>query len=103
MTMTCYGRPHPTTVSIVHSLAMAAARRFGVEDPAKIEESWWRNCSTLLAERAAKMVTKCSPTIRLPRVLGGEPDADEETGGGGSWCREVEVGDVVAGDGAERQ
>jgi len=97
MTMTCYGRPHHTTIAIVHKLAMAAARRFGVEDSAKIEENWWRNCSTLLAERAARMVMKCSPTIRLPRVLGGGPDADEEAGGG-SVGHEVDLSEVVVRD-----
>ena len=61
----------------------------------RIEESWWRKCSTLLAERAANMVTKCSPTIPLPRAMGGWADGEEEEivkeAGGGV----VDVGSVV--------
>ena len=60
---------------------MAAARRFAVEDSARIEQNWWKNCSVLLAERVAKMVTRCSPTIRMPPVLGGAVDADDGVGG----------------------
>ncbi len=71
MIMSCYGRPHADTVRAVQGLAKAAARRFGVESTEKIESAWWRNCSTLLAERAANMVTKCSPTVPLPHALGG--------------------------------
>ena len=43
------------------------------------------------------MVMKCSPTIRLPRVLGGGPDADEEAGGG-SVGHEVDLSEVVVRD-----
>lgn len=98
LTMSCYGRPHATTLEVVHNLAMAAARRFGVEDAAKIEESWWRNCSTLLAERAANMVIKCSPAVRLPRVLGGGADAGDEAGGEGGGLSGVDMSGVVALD-----
>jgi hypothetical protein len=94
MTMTCYGRPHASTSSIVHRLAMAAARRFGVEDAGRMEEHWWRNCSVLLAERVARMVMRCSPTIRMPRTLGGGADADEDAGGAVQG-READVSAVV--------
>ena len=69
--LSSYGRPHDEAVRAIHRLTMAAARRFGVEDGGKIECAWWRNCSTLVAERVANMVRKCSPTVQLPRVLGG--------------------------------
>lgn len=97
MTMTCYGRPHASTTSIVHRLTMAAARRFGVGDVTRMEEQWWRNCSVLLAERVARMVMRCSPTIRLPRTLGGGADADEEAEGAVEG-READVSDVVMTD-----
>jgi hypothetical protein len=84
---------------LVRQLAQAAARKFGVEDVKRIEERWWKNCSTLLAERVAEMVLKCSPTIQLPPVLGGTVDRDgigrgeEERGEAGK----VNVSAVVAG------
>lgn len=95
MTISCYGRPHSDTVRAVRQLASAAARRYGEENVKRIEDSWWKKCSTLLAERAANMVMKCSPSIPLPRVLGGRADGDEDEiikeGGGG----EVDVDKVV--------
>jgi hypothetical protein len=103
VTMSCFGRPHPESTKIVSRLAQAAARRFGVEDVSRIEERWWKNCSTLLAERAANMVLRCSPTIRLPRALGGGMDSDEEDGGWkeGGVKTEVDVSGVVVGGDAE--
>ncbi len=74
VTMSSFGRPHPDSLDIVHRLADAATRRFGIENAAKLEQSWWRNCSTLLAERAANMVNTCIPTIQLPPMLGGHDD-----------------------------
>ena len=100
MTMSCFCRPHPDTVMVVHRLARAAARKFGVEDVSRIEERWWKNCSTLLAERVANMVLRCSPTIPLPTALGGVVDTGEDEGGGteGRGTREVvDVGSVVEG------
>ncbi len=98
VTMTCFGRPHQKSIDVVHRLAMAAARKFGVEDVWRIEARWWQNCSTMLAERAANMVLRCSPTIRVPRELGGGRDCEDDDGGGvGEGCGRVDVGRVVQG------
>ena len=74
-----------------------------MEDVSRIEERWWKNCSTMLAERAANMVLRCSPTIRLPRALGGGMDSDEDDGGwkDGGVETEVDVSGVVVGGDAE--
>ena len=45
-----------------------------MKSAAIIETGWWRNCSTLLMERASSMVSKCRPTVRLPATLGGADD-----------------------------
>lgn len=100
MTMSCFGRPHQDTVNVVHRLAMAAARKFGVEDVSRIEERWWKNCSTLLAERVANMVLRCSPTIPLPPALGGVVDTGEDGGGeteGWGTREAVDVESTVVG------
>ena len=97
--MSCFGRPHVESVRLVRRLAQAAGRKFGVEDVARIEERWWKHCSTLLAERVADMVLRCSPTIGLPPALGGEVDADERGGGDVEYGRTtvVDVSAVVVG------
>ena len=103
VTMSCFGRPHPESIGLVRRLAQAAARKYGVEEVGRIEERWWKNCSTLLAERIANMVMTCSPTTRLPAELGGwrESDEDEgvEEGGGGGEV--VDVSAVVSGGGVD--
>jgi len=54
--------------------AGGAIRRYGVKSATMIETAWWRNCSTLLMERASSMVRRCRPTVPLPAVLGGVAD-----------------------------
>jgi hypothetical protein len=92
--ISAFGRRHAEATNVVHRLAMAAARRYGVK-PAQIESAWWRNCTTLLMERASMMVERCRPTVRLPCTLGGvdedaagaEPHARRRrrTDGDGAW------------------
>lgn len=101
VTMSCFGRPHDDSIRIVQQLARAAARKYGVEDEARIEKRWWASCSTMLAERAANMILRCSPTVRLPAELGGDWDPDEDGGGNmGAGLSEVDVSRVV-GDGSQ--
>ena len=74
MIISAYGRAHADAKKIVHRLAEAAGRRFGGTSAATIERAWWRNCGTLLMERASSMVTRCMPHGVLPHTLGGVRD-----------------------------
>jgi hypothetical protein len=74
MIISAYGRAHPEAKKIVKRLALAGARRFGMKNAARIERAWWRNCGTLLMERACSMVTRCTPHGVLPHTLGGVLD-----------------------------
>lgn len=76
--ISAFGRKHGEAKKVVHRLALAAARRYGVKDAAMIEKAWWRNCGTLLMERASSMVDRCRPTARLPPTLGGVADGQGE-------------------------
>jgi hypothetical protein len=72
--LSAFGRAHSDTRSTIHKLCVAAAKAFGGGDVARTEAAWWRNATTLLMERNARMVERCLPTILLPPALGG---ADE--------------------------
>jgi hypothetical protein len=72
--VSAFGRVHSDAKNVVHRLALAAARRYGVKSATMIETAWWRNCSTLLMERASSMVARCRPTVRLPATLGAADD-----------------------------
>lgn len=69
-----FGRADEAAVTMVRQLVKAAARSFGISDTSRMEAAWWRNCGTLVAERGARMVARCSPVVRLPRVLGGRSE-----------------------------
>ena len=69
--MSAFGRVHSDAKRIVRRLAAAAAKRFGGAVASQIEDAWWRNCATLLMERACRMVEKCRPVVALPAELGG--------------------------------
>jgi hypothetical protein len=66
-----FGRAHDDTRTVIHRLALAAARAFGGADVARIETTWWRNASTLLMERCARMVQRCLPHHQLPPIIAG--------------------------------
>jgi hypothetical protein len=72
--ISAFGRRHTDAKHVVHRLAVAAAKRFGVKSATKIEDAWWRNCGTLLMERACRMVERCHPTAVLPAAYGGVAD-----------------------------
>lgn len=74
--ISCFGRPHSDASTIISQLASAAARKYGLDSQATIEERWWRNCSTLLAMRTASMVSRCLPAAPLERILGDIDEAD---------------------------
>jgi hypothetical protein len=94
--MSAFGRPHADATTVVRRLAKAASRTYGVDKAGAIEAAWWRNCGTLLAERAARMVARCCPIVELPRELGGAGDelAGAAPARGGAA---VDVSAVVAG------
>jgi hypothetical protein len=101
MILSCFGRCHDDAINIVHRLSIAAAKRFGVDTAPKIEAAWWKHCSTLIAARAASMVTKCLPSEALPPGMGDVDEAD--VGNIVERSRsEVDVGKVVAGDVGDR-
>jgi len=95
MILSCYGRCHDDAIRIVRRLAQAAARRYGVDTASKIEAAWWSHCSTLIAARAASLVTKCLPALDLPLGLGGIDEADVANVVLRNR-REIDVADVVA-------
>jgi hypothetical protein len=72
-----FGRAHPDAVKVVHKLAQAASRKYGCADARRTESSWWRNAASLLAERAARMVRKCSPAEDrdVPAIVSGVNEA----------------------------
>jgi len=72
--ISAYGRAHCEAKKVVHRLALAAGRRFGAKSAGRIESVWWRNCATLLMERACSMVARCRPAGRLLHTLGGVAD-----------------------------
>jgi hypothetical protein len=69
------GRAHDRTASIIHKLCHAASRAFGCVDPRRAEAAWWRNATTLLMERNARMIERCRPIVDPPPILGGVDDA----------------------------
>ena len=90
MIISAYGRAHSDARKIVHRLSAAAGRRFGGHSATRIECAWWRNCGTLLMERACSMVTRCMPHGVLPHTLGGVADDRVDL------RHEVRIGDADA-------
>jgi hypothetical protein len=76
--VSAFGRAHAEAKKVVHRLSLAAAKKFGEPNASRIEGGWWRNCGTLLMERACRMVDRCRPTVRLPAAFGG---VDEDRAG----------------------
>ncbi len=96
MIISAYGRAHGEATKIVKRLALAAGRRFGAKSAARIERAWWRNCGTLLMERACSMVTRCTPRGVLPHTLGGVLDGRTEDRHE-RRLEDVDAGGVVVG------
>jgi hypothetical protein len=71
LTLSTFGRAHCETRAIVHRLAVAASKAFGGSDTARTENAWWRNATTLLMERNARMVARCLPIVTLPPIISG--------------------------------
>jgi hypothetical protein len=89
--ISCYGRPSDGAVEVVHRLAKSAAKRYGVDSVTKIEQNWWKQCSTLLAARAAEMVRRCLPHIVPPW----EDDEAESGHDDAGRMEEVDVAGVI--------
>lgn len=70
-----FGRAHPDSRKIIHKLAIAASKAFGGADVARIESAWWRNATTLIMERNARMVGRCLPADALPPIVSGVNEA----------------------------
>jgi len=71
LTLSSLGRAHAETRSAVHKLAVAASKSFGGSDPSRTEATWWRNATTLLMERNARMVARCVPDDATPPIISG--------------------------------
>jgi len=71
LTLSSLGRAHAETRSAIHKLAVAASKSFGGADPARTEATWWRNATTLLMERNARMVARCVPDDATPPIISG--------------------------------
>ena len=92
-----FGRADVAAVTMVRQLVKAAARSFGVSDTSRMEAAWWRNCGTLVAERGARMVARCTPVVQLPRVLGGRHEEGVDIVIPRLRGSEVNVGGLVHG------
>jgi hypothetical protein len=71
LVISAFGRAHDETKKIIHRLAVAAGKAFGGADVTRTEATWWRNATTLLMERNARMVNRCLPRLSLPHIVSG--------------------------------
>jgi hypothetical protein len=71
LVISAFGRPHVEMRRVIHQLAVAAGRAFGGADVSRTETTWWRNATTLLMERNARMISRCMPRSDLPPIVAG--------------------------------
>ncbi len=71
LVISTFGRAHDVTKNLIHRLAVAAGKAFGGADVTRTETTWWRNATTLLMERNARMVSRCLPRLSLPPIISG--------------------------------